>query len=80
VSAHALDAAGVLAAVVLVTGVFLLIWGAVALVRVIPGWWRLLAIPAALVLSWFVLYGVGVRRRCRDQIRRIRGAVPLAAI
>jgi uncharacterized protein len=55
-----LDAAGLLAAVVLVTGVFLLIWGAVALVRVIPGWRRLLAIPAALVLLWFVLYPVTV--------------------
>jgi uncharacterized protein len=53
-----LDAAAVLAALVLVTGVFLLIWGAVALVRAIPGWWRLLAIPAALVLLWFVLYPV----------------------
>jgi dienelactone hydrolase len=53
-----LDAAVVLAAVVLVTGVFLLIWGSVALVRAIPGWWRLLAIPAALVLLWFVLFPV----------------------
>jgi uncharacterized protein len=53
-----LDAAAVLAAVVLVTGVFLLIWGAVALVRAIPGWWRLLAIPVALVLLWFVLFPV----------------------
>jgi dienelactone hydrolase len=53
-----LDAAGVLASIVLATGLFLLIWGAVALVRAIPGWWRLLAIPAALVLLWFVLYPV----------------------
>jgi uncharacterized protein len=51
-----LDAAAVLAGIVLVTGVFLLVWGAVALVRAIPGWWRLLAIPAALGLLWFVLY------------------------
>jgi uncharacterized protein len=51
-----LDAAAILAAVVLVTGVFLLIWGAVALVRAIPGWWRLLALPAAAVLLWFVLF------------------------
>jgi uncharacterized protein len=51
-----LDAAAALAVVVLVTGVFLLIWGAAALVRAIPGWWRLLAIPAAVVLLWFVLF------------------------
>ena len=50
-----LDAAAVLAAIVLVTGLFLLGWGAVALVRAIPGWWRLLAVPAALVLLEFVL-------------------------
>jgi len=55
-----LDAVVVLAAVVLVTGVFLLAWGAVALVRTMPGWWRLLAIPAALVLLWFVLYPVTI--------------------
>jgi hypothetical protein len=36
-------------------GVILLVWGAAALVRAIPGWWRLLAIPSALVLLWFVL-------------------------
>jgi pimeloyl-ACP methyl ester carboxylesterase len=51
-----LDAAGVLAGIAAVTGVFLLIWGTVALVRAVPGWWRLLAIPAALSLLWFVLY------------------------
>jgi uncharacterized protein len=45
----------VLAFVVLVTGLFLLGWGTVALVRAIPGWWRLLAVPAALVLLEFVL-------------------------
>ena len=50
-----LDAAAVLAAIVLVTGLVLLIWGAAALIRAIPGWWRLLAIPAALVLLQFVL-------------------------
>ena len=50
-----LDAAAGAAAVVLVTGVILLIWGVTALVRAVPGWWRLLAIPAALVLLWFVL-------------------------
>ncbi len=51
-----LDAAAVLAAIVLVTGLCLLIWGAVTLVRAIPGWWRLLAIPAAWVLFEFVLF------------------------
>jgi dienelactone hydrolase len=50
-----LDAAAVLAAIVLVTGLVLLIWGAVALVRAIPGWWRLLAVPTALALLQFVL-------------------------
>jgi hypothetical protein len=40
----------------LVTGLFLLIWGAVALVRAIPGWWRLLAIPAAWALLELVLF------------------------
>lgn len=51
-----LDAAAVVAVIVLAAGVILLVWGAAALVRAIPGWWRLLAIPAALVLLWFVLY------------------------
>src|SRR5215469_9914084 len=41
-----LDTAAVLAAMVLAAGLFLLIWGAVALARATPGWWRLLAIPA----------------------------------
>jgi uncharacterized protein len=51
-----LDAAAVLAGIAAVAGVFLLAWGTVALVRAIPRWWRLLAIPAALSLLWFVLY------------------------
>ena len=42
-----LDAAAVLAAIVLVSGLFLLGWGAVALVRAIPGWWRQRAVPVA---------------------------------
>ena len=50
-----LDAAALAAAIVLVTGLVLLGWGAAALVRAIPGWWRLLAIPAALALLWFAL-------------------------
>lgn len=50
-----LDAAAVLAAIVLVSGLFLLGWGAVALVRAIPGWWRQLAVPVAPALLQFVL-------------------------
>ena len=52
------DAAAVAAAIVLVTGLFLLIWGAAALVRAIPGWWRLLAIPVAWVVLELVLFPV----------------------
>ena len=50
-----LDTAAVLAAVVLAAGVVLLVWGAAMLVRAMPGWWRLLAVPVALALLWFVL-------------------------
>jgi hypothetical protein len=50
-----LDAAAAAASFVLVTGVVLLFWGAATLVRAIRGWWRLLAVPAALMLLWFVL-------------------------
>jgi fermentation-respiration switch protein FrsA (DUF1100 family) len=49
-------AAAVVAVIVLVTGIVLLTWGAAMLVRVMTGWWRLLAIPAALALLWFVLF------------------------
>jgi len=51
-----LDAAAVAAAIVLVTGIVLLVWGATTLIRAIPGWWRLLAVPAAIALLWFVLF------------------------
>jgi dienelactone hydrolase len=51
-----LGVAAVLAVVVLVAGLVLLIWGPVALVRAVPGWWRLLAIPAAWVLLELVLF------------------------
>jgi uncharacterized protein len=51
-----LGAAAVVAGIVLVTGLVLLIWGAAMLVRAMPGWWRLLALPAALALLWFVLF------------------------
>jgi dienelactone hydrolase len=54
------DLSAVLAAGVLVAGLFLLIWGVVALVRAIPGWWRLLAVPAALVLLGFALFPLTV--------------------
>jgi uncharacterized protein len=50
-----LDAAAVLAVLVLATGLLLLGWGVVGLVRATPGWWRLLAAPAALALLEFVL-------------------------
>jgi uncharacterized protein len=50
-----LDAAATAASVVLVTGVVLLFWGAAMLVRATPGWWRLLAVPTAIALLWFVL-------------------------
>ena len=50
-----LDAGAVLASMVLVTSLFELGWGAVALIRAIPGWWRLLAVPMALTLLEFVL-------------------------
>jgi dienelactone hydrolase len=40
----------------LATGGVLLVRGAAALTRRLPGWWRLLALPAALALLVFVLY------------------------
>jgi len=52
--------AAMVAGVALVTGVILLIWGAAMLVRVMTGWWRLLAIPAALALLWFVVFPLTV--------------------
>jgi uncharacterized protein len=50
-----LDAAAAAAVVVLVTGVVLLAWGAATLIQAIPGWWRLLAVPMAVAMLWFVL-------------------------
>ena len=55
-----LDAAAIVAAIVLVTGIVLLVWGAATLIRAVPGWWRLLAVPAAIALLWFVLYPLTV--------------------
>ena len=49
------DAAAAAAVVVLVTGVVLLAWGAATLIRATPGWWRLLAVPMAMAVLWFVL-------------------------
>jgi dienelactone hydrolase len=50
------DVGAILAGIVLAAGLVLLIWGAAALVRAVPGWWRLLAIPAVWVLLEFVLF------------------------
>jgi uncharacterized protein len=46
----------VMAAVALVTGVILAGWGITALTRALPGWWRLLAVPAVLAIFEFVLF------------------------
>ena len=53
-------AAAAAAGIVLATGLVLLIWGTAMLVRAMAGWWRLLAIPAALLLLWFVLFPLTV--------------------
>lgn len=50
------DAAAILAAIVLAAGLVLLVWAAVALVRAMPGWRRLLAIPAAWIVLEFALF------------------------
>jgi uncharacterized protein len=50
------DLTAVAGLVVLAAGLLLLGFGAVALVGALPGWWKLLAIPAALALLVFVLY------------------------
>jgi uncharacterized protein len=51
-----LGMAAVVAGIVLVAGVVLLIWGITVLVRAMPGWWRLLAVPAVLALLWFAVF------------------------
>ena len=51
-----LDLTAVAGLVCLAIGLVLLGVGSVALVRAMPGWWKLLTIPAALVLLLFVLY------------------------
>lgn len=40
----------------LVSGLFLLAVGSAASVRALPGWWKLLAVPVALILLLLVLY------------------------
>jgi alpha-beta hydrolase superfamily lysophospholipase len=57
VGLSALTIAGVVASV---TGIALLVSGSVSLIRSIRGWWRLLAVPAALALLVFVLYPLTV--------------------
>ena len=53
--------AGVLTALaVLLAGVILLGWGGTTLVRLLPGWRRLLAVPAALAIVIFLLYPLTV--------------------
>lgn len=52
------DPATVAGLACLVTGLLLLGAGSVALVRSMPGWWKLLAIPAALAALLFVLYPI----------------------
>lgn len=54
-------AAAVLAGVVLAAGLVLRIWGAAALVGAIPGWQRLMAIPAAWVALEFVQFPLTLR-------------------
>jgi hypothetical protein len=54
------DMAAVLAVAVLVAGLVLLGWGVALLVRAVPGWWRLLAIPVAVAILWFVLFPLTV--------------------
>jgi uncharacterized protein len=44
--------------IVLAAGLVLLVAGSTALIRLLPGWWRLLAIPAAYVVFEFVLFPV----------------------
>ena len=51
-----LDLTAVAGLACLAIGLMLLGLGSVALVRAMPGWWKLLTIPAALVLLLFVLY------------------------
>ena len=53
-----LGTTAVVAGFVLATGLVLLVWGVALLVRAMRGWWRLLAIPAALALLWFAVFPV----------------------
>jgi pimeloyl-ACP methyl ester carboxylesterase len=57
VGVSVLTVAGVVA---LVTGLWLLVWGAAMLTRATPGWWRLVAVPAGLLIIAFVLFPLTV--------------------
>lgn len=52
------DATAVAGLVCLASGLFLLGIGSAAAVRALPGWWKLLTIPLALILLLFVLYPI----------------------
>ena len=52
------DVTAVAGVVCLASGLFLLGVGSVASVRALPGWWKLLTVPLALVLLLFVLYPI----------------------
>jgi uncharacterized protein len=56
--ATGVSVAAVLGLAALAAGLVLLVGGAVALVRRLPGWWRLLAVPVALLVVQFVLLTV----------------------
>jgi pimeloyl-ACP methyl ester carboxylesterase len=64
---------------VLVTGLALLGWGAAALVRAVPGWWRLLAVPAAVALLLFVLAPLTVAVNITNRPARPLGSATPAA-
>ena len=69
-----LDAAAVLAVIVLAAGSVLLIWGAATLVRAMPGWWRLLAVPGAMALLWFVLWPLTIAVYATNRPARAAGS------
>lgn len=56
------------ALVALLAEVILLGWGAAALIRGTPGWWRLLAVPAALALLAFVLFPLTVAVNATNRV------------
>jgi hypothetical protein len=60
--------------ITLVTGLWMLVLGATSLTRALPGWWRLLAVPAALLILVFVLYPLSMAVNVTN-----RPATPLGA-